>query len=154
MHKISKHLADNYDITFSSFYGDAIVNLGISLGILRTSIFDGQFRARTEQYIHNNGLPFDYRGQKQKYDFAVTCNDLVVPKNIQGKPIVLVQEGMTDPPNLLYKICRATGLPLFFSACTAAFGKSDLYTKFCVASEGYFHSVSYTHLTLPTNREV
>lgn len=136
LHKISKELPE-FEATFTSYYGDTFIDLAIKTGLLRTSILDGQFRERTENYIQRHGLKFDYKGRTADYPYIVTSNDLLIPKNIRGKPIVLVQEGMTDPENFLYKACKKLHLPLYLSACTAAFGQSDAYTKFCVASPGY-----------------
>src|SRR5262249_40931301 len=52
-------------------------------------------------------------------------------------PIVLVQEGMTDPEGFWYWAWRRfRWLPRWFAG-TAVTGLSDQYTVFCVASEGY-----------------
>jgi hypothetical protein len=56
---------------------------------------------------------------------------------VRDKPLVLVQEGMTDPERFW---CWARKLLLFvprWTAGTAWTGASRLYDRFCVASEGY-----------------
>ncbi|NDG26669.1 MAG: hypothetical protein EB120_05790 [Proteobacteria bacterium] len=60
-------------------------------------------------------------------------------ENIRNKPVVLVQEGMTDPENLAFHFVKHTrkwGIPLWL-ASTSTTGLSDSYQAFCVASEGY-----------------
>ena len=66
----------------------------------------------------------------------VTCSDLIVPKNIKGKNIILVQEGMTDPEDYRYHLVRKLRLPRLI-ANTSMAGLSDAYQKFCIISEGY-----------------
>jgi hypothetical protein len=61
---------------------------------------------------------------------------LIVPKNVRKTKIVLVQEGMTDPENLIYYLVKYLKLPRYL-ASTSTQGLSNLYEKFCVASEGY-----------------
>ncbi|MEO6694344.1 MAG: hypothetical protein ABIY50_11575, partial [Ignavibacteria bacterium] len=59
------------------------------------------------------------------------------PKNIQNKKMVMVQEGMTDPENVVFHIVKKIRkIPRYFAG-TASTGLSDYYTYFCVASEGY-----------------
>ena len=62
----------------------------------------------------------------------------MVPHNIRGSKILLVQEGMTDPENWVFHLHkRLPWLVPRWVASTACTGMSDLYTKFCVASPGY-----------------
>src|SRR5262249_26321103 len=51
------------------------------------------------------------------------------------KRIVLVQEGLTEPEGFLYWLVKHAGVPRVF-ANTAAFGLSDGYEVFCIASQG------------------
>jgi hypothetical protein len=62
--------------------------------------------------------------------------DIVVPDNVTGLPIVLVQEGMVDPENYRYHLVRRFGFPRYI-ANTSTTGLSKLYRRFCVASEGF-----------------
>ncbi len=66
----------------------------------------------------------------------ITTTDLIVQRNIRRNPIVLIQEGMTDPEALMFHLCKHLGLPRYL-ASTATMGLSDAYQVFCVASEGY-----------------
>src|SRR5262249_56397242 len=60
--------------------------------------------ARTLAYFQRHQLAIDQAGLNGPYDVVVTCSDLLVPGNIRCYPIVLVQEGMTDPAGLFYRI--------------------------------------------------
>jgi hypothetical protein len=78
----------------------------------------------------------DDRGELNDYDLVVTCSDLIIPKNIKNKKVILVQEGMTDPKNIFYYGAKYLKLPRYF-ASTSTTGLSDYYDYFCVASKGY-----------------
>ena len=67
---------------------------------------------------------------------VATCTDLLVQKNIRGRKLILVQEGITEPDGLAHRLVRSLGLPRWI-ANTAATGLSNAYDVFCVASEGY-----------------
>ncbi|MFA7227398.1 MAG: hypothetical protein WC061_00065 [Melioribacteraceae bacterium] len=135
MHQISLHL-NEFDCLFTPYYGDGWINYGVSRGYGKFSILNGPFRWKTEEYLSNNGLEMDYRGEKYNYDLVYTCADLIVPKNIRGKKVILVQEGMTDPENLMFYLVKYLKLYRWL-ASTSTMGMSDLYTLFCVASYGY-----------------
>jgi len=136
MHKISQHLEKEYECYFSQFYTDGFLELLRKAGFLNFSILGGEFFRQTTDYLVKNYLLIDYQGKYNDYDLIYTCSDLIVPKNIQNKPVILVQEGMTDPENFMYYFVRILGLPRFF-ASTSTNGLSDMYNRFCVASEGY-----------------
>jgi hypothetical protein len=139
MHQISKHLSDDYECLFTPFYCDGIYRTFQKFGWLDFTIIGGQNREKTERYFRENQLKVDYAGGAQKYDLALTCTDLLVPKNLLSQPLVLVQEGMTDPENVFYHIARKLhpfGIPRWLGS-TATTGLSDEYDKFCVASDGY-----------------
>lgn len=93
--------------------------------------------ARCLSYLTQNGLEVDFEGRCRPYDLVVTCSDLVVPRNIRRKKIILVQEGMTDPENFIYQIVRNIRFLPRWLASTAATGLSNAYHCFCVASDGY-----------------
>jgi hypothetical protein len=136
MHKISKHLQNKYDCWFTPFYADEFIDSLTRKGYLDFSILGGKFREDTEEYLAMNFLKKDYKGLKNNYELVVTCSDLIVPKNIRNKKIILVQEGMTDPKNIFYYLAKYFGLPAYL-ASTSTTGLSDIYDYFCVASEGY-----------------
>ena len=135
MHQISQHL-DNYDCYFTPYYGDGWIKYGVNKGYGKFSILNGPFRWRTEEYLRNNNLSIDYRGEGNNYDLVYTCADLIMPKNILKKKVILVQEGMTDPENLMFYLVKYLKLPRWL-ASTSTMGMSNRYTLFCVASEGY-----------------
>jgi hypothetical protein len=107
------------------------------LNLLEFTILGNRQIRRCLAYLHEHKLEVDFGGRNGDYDLVVTCSDLIVPGNIRDKKILLVQEGMTDPETWLYHaVRRFRFLPRWLSS-TAAMGMSNLYTRFCVASEGY-----------------
>ena len=135
MHQISIHLSD-CDSYFTPFYGDGLIKWMCDKGMLDFTVMGGNFRRQTDNHMKRHGLKVDFRGSTNHYDLVVTCQDLIVPKNIRKKRIVLVQEGMTDPENFAYHLVKHLKLPRYL-ASTAATGLSHRYSRFCVASDGY-----------------
>ncbi len=135
MHQISKHLT-GYEAYFSPYYADGFVGHLANTHLLDFSVLGGQFRERTMNYLKVNELNIDFKGALNNYDLIFTCSDLITPRNILNKKVVLVQEGMTDPENFMYYLVKALKLPRWL-ASTSTTGLSDAYSKFCVASEGY-----------------
>ena len=135
MHQISKKLSE-YDCYFTPYYGDKFLNFCAGLGILDFSILGGSFKRNTEKYLTDHNLEIDYRGLQNNYDLVYTCSDLIIPKNIRDKKIILVQEGMTDPENIFFHLIKYFNLPRWIAG-TSANGISNMYNLFCVASEGY-----------------
>lgn len=135
MHKISMHFtkAENY---FSPFYADGLERILAERSYLDFSILGGAFRKATETYLNENRLFIDYRGEGRDYDLVFICTDLIYPKNIRNKKVILVQEGMTDPENIMYYLVKYLHLPRYY-ASTSTTGMSNFYSYFCVASEGY-----------------
>jgi len=136
MHRIGERLAATCDCTYSPFYCDQPLRSLQKAGLLEFTIFGGPMRRATEEYLRRHALPVDEGGVLRTYDLALTCSDLVLPKNVRNRPLVLVQEGMTDPENLAYHLVRKARLPRWI-ASTATTGLSLGYERFCVASEGY-----------------
>jgi len=135
MHQVSKHLT-GYEAYFSPYYADGFVGKLANTHLLDFSVLGGQFRARTINYLKANDLNIDFKGVLHNYDLIFTCSDLIIPKNILDKKVVLVQEGMTDPENFMYYLVKTFKFPRWL-ASTSTTGLSDAYNKFCVASEGY-----------------
>ncbi len=136
MHAIAKPLMREHECYFTPYYADGIVDIIARLGWLNFSVLGGRHRRETNAYLQNKNLQVDLHGKKNKYGLIVTCSDLIIQKNIRNKRIVLVQEGITEPESLMYKIVKWFKLPRWL-ANTAASGLSDAYEIFCVASEGY-----------------
>lgn len=135
MHQISLFFG-GHDCYFTPYYADGLINYVVQLGYLNFSILNGTFRKNTEKYLRDNNLKIDYRGLNNDYDLVYTCADLIYPKNIRHKKVILVQEGMTDPETLMFHLVKYLRLPRWL-ASTSTMGMSNRYSYFCVASEGY-----------------
>ena len=135
MHQISMHLGD-HDLWFTPFYVDGVLGRLQRRGLLDFTIAGHKHRAAAFAYMQQHDLQIDDQGMSRQYDLVVTCSDLIVPKNIRKTPIVLVQEGMTDPENVFFYLSKYLGLPRYL-ASTSTTGLSDMYDRFCVASPGY-----------------
>jgi len=135
MHQISKHF-DDCECFFTPYYADGIIDYGVRKGLLNYTIMAGKFREQTENYLNRHNLAIDYKGENNDYDLIFTCQDLIVPKNVRNKKLVLIQEGMTEPENFIYHLVRTLRLPRWLAG-TSTTGMSNAYDLFFVASEGY-----------------
>jgi hypothetical protein len=135
MRAIANHLPE-HDCYFTPFYADGALGTSAEIGMLDFTILGGRHRDATMAYLEQEGLPVDVGGEQRQYDLVVTCTDLFVPRNIIGKRIVLVQEGMMEPTGFALELVRSLRFPRYL-ANTAATGLSDSYDVFCVASPGY-----------------
>lgn len=137
MHQISTELTE-YDSYFTHYYPDGYgyIKVLTKMGLLDFSILGGQAKRKTLEYLSEHNLNIDENGEEHDYDLVYTCSDLLIQKNIRNKKIILVQEGMTDPENLAYRLVKNFNFPRW-SASTSVTGLSYAYDKFCVASEGY-----------------
>jgi len=106
------------------------------LRMLEFTIMGGTFKRITLKYIKDNNLKLDFEGKNDNYDLVFTSQDLIVPRNIKKFKTILVQEGMTDPPDWRYHVTRFLGLGRW-CASTSMTGLSHMYDYFCVASEGF-----------------
>lgn len=139
MHQIANNLMNDYDCWFSPYFADGAVGLYARLRLIDfTIVGEGNFRKQTLGYLNTHNLQVDFKGAKNDddYELVLTCSDLIVPKNIRNKKIILVQEGMTDPENFAYYIVKYLHLPRWI-ASTSTTGMSNLFNLFCIASEGY-----------------
>ena len=138
MHTIGEELSRRHECAYTPFYADAPLRLLKPVGLLDHTILAGRFRRVTEEYLRDHGLTVDDAGRRGGYDLVLTCSDLVVPKNLRRQPLVLVQEGMTDPETVVYHLVRKLNLPRWI-ASTSTTGLSLAYDRFCVACDGYRH---------------
>jgi hypothetical protein len=136
MHQIARQLPE-YEQVFSPYYGNRDFDFLKSIGALESTIGGHALGQRCLDYLRRHRLPCEPGGALGDFDLAVHCSDLVWPKNLDGKKVVLVQEGMTDPPSVLYPLVRRMRFLPGWLAGTSAFGLSNRYTRFCVASRGY-----------------
>jgi hypothetical protein len=120
---------------YTPFYCDGHLLRAANRGQLDFTVLAGPLRERSMRCLHEAGVPIDERGEGGSYDLVVTCTDLIIQQNIKNRRIVLVQEGLTEPERLLFLFVKYFGVPRVF-ANTAAFGLSDAYEVFCVASAG------------------
>lgn len=135
MMKIAQHLP-SHECWFTPHYTDGVIGLLEKRGLLEWTIVGKQHQQNAHNALASSGLRIDVAGTLNEYDLVVTCSDLFVPRNIRNTPIVLVQEGMTDPENVMFHIVKHLRLPRYL-ASTSTFGMSNAYDRMCVASEGY-----------------
>jgi hypothetical protein len=136
LHAVARELPE-CESRFTPFYGDRIVTAMRWLGLLEATIGGDKRRGWCLEYLHENGLSVDLDGREGPYDLVVTCTDLVVPRNVRGGGLVVVQEGILDPMGITAQICkRLRWLPRWLAG-TALTGQSGLFDRFCVASQGY-----------------
>jgi len=135
MHEISRHLV-GFESYFTPYYDDGFIGSLARKGFLEFTILGNKLRRKTENYLINNGLNVDPDKRNNEYDLIFTCSDLIIPHNIRSDKVILVQEGMTDPENLMYYLVKYLGLPRYL-ASTSTTGLSNAYKLFFVASEGY-----------------
>ncbi len=136
LHKIAAHLPE-YEQWFTPYYSDSVLDLLRRMNLLEFSILGNKLMKRCLDYLRAYDLPVDFQGKRNDYDLVVTCSDLVMPRNIRSKRIVLVQEGMTDPENFTYHLWKALPFLPRWIASTSTTGLSGMYDRFCVASKGY-----------------
>ncbi len=135
MHKISMQLPE-YDSYFTPYFATGILGLMVKMRMLDFTIMAGEFKRKTLEYISQNNLKLDYKGQNDDYDLVITSQDLIIPSNIKKYKIILVQEGMVDPIDWRYHVTRFLNLPRW-CASTSMTGLSHQYDVFCVASNGF-----------------
>ncbi len=135
MHKISMYFQE-YDNYFTPFYTEGSLEILVKNGLLDFTILAGRFKEQTVNYLKKHNLKVDYKGKSFNYDLVFISQDILVPNNILGKKIFLVQEGMTDPENIMYHLVKNLKMPRWI-ASTSTNGLSDCYELFFVASEGY-----------------
>ncbi|OGU66162.1 MAG: hypothetical protein A2W30_06805 [Ignavibacteria bacterium RBG_16_36_9] len=135
MHKISLELPE-HEAYFTPFFATGFLGLMSRLKLIEFTILGGVFKRNTLNYIQENKLNLDYRGKNDDYDLVITSQDITIPSTIKKFKTILVQEGMTDPPDWRYHVTRFLHLPRW-CASTSMTGLSHQYDYFCVASEGF-----------------
>jgi hypothetical protein len=136
MHQIAHELPE-YEHFFTPYYADGFLDAIRRMGLIEFSILGNKMVQQCLTYLRAHKLNIDFQGRGNDYDLVVTCSDLIVPHNIRKKNVILVQEGMTDPENLLYHVAKRVRVVPRWLASTSTTGLSDMYDIFCVASEGY-----------------
>src|SRR5437868_3763945 len=136
MHQIARELPE-YEHYFTPYYVDGLLERFRKWNWLNFTIVGERSANRAFEYFYRERLNVDYQGKQGPYDLVLTCADLIVPKNIRTSPIVLIQEGMTDPENWIYKLAHTFRFLPRWIASTSMMGLSGWYDRFCVASEAY-----------------
>jgi hypothetical protein len=136
MHQVAKHLAE-YEQVFTPYFCDGHHELMRRMKMMEFTIIGDKLAKRCWKYLEDNKLAIDYRAMKGPYDLVVTCSDVYIQKNISKYKIVLVQEGITDPRDRLFRLVQRNRWMPRWVAGTAATGLSGAYRRFCVASAGY-----------------
>jgi len=122
---------------FTWYYCDGTLELLRRLGALESTALGNKLRARCLAHLKSQGLPLDLGGRQGPYDLVVTCSDLAIPRNARGSAVVLVQEGMTDPEDAIFRLIKVLRLPPWLAATSSTTGLSHAYDRFCVSSDGY-----------------
>jgi len=136
MHQVAQQLTE-CDCVFSTYFDDGYPETLKRMRLTEATPLGYKLSARTLDYFERHQLPRDQAGLNGPYALVITCSDLIVPGNIRRYPVVLVQEGMTDPEGFWFHAWRRYRWLPRWLAGTAVTGLSDQYTLFCVASEGY-----------------
>jgi hypothetical protein len=136
MHAIAGALPE-CEAYFTSYYCDGLLEWLRRAGLLDFTILGWPWRRQTMRYLRRHRLPMDHEGRRHDYDLVVTCSDVIVPRNIRDRKVVVVQEGMTDPERFWYWARKIVPVVPRWAAGTAWTGTSNLYDRFCVASPGY-----------------
>lgn len=125
------------DAWFSPHYATGFEEWLRKLHLAEFTVLGQKHVNRSLRFFHERRLQVDYGGTCNDYDLVVTSSDLVVQENIRHQPVVLIQEGMTDPETWLFRLAIRVPFVPRWVAGTATNGLSDQYSCFCVASKGY-----------------
>lgn len=138
MHQIAQGLPE-CDAFYTPYYGDGFVELCRRFGLIDFTILGWPWRKKCMRYLRRQGLRMDHEGARlgNDYDLVVTCSDVLMPRNILDRPVVAVQEGITDPEGFWFWARRLLPFVPRWAAGTAWTGTSNQYTRMCVASDGY-----------------
>jgi hypothetical protein len=136
MDAIARELED-WELWFTPFYGDMFETALCASGLAELSIGGKKRSTWCLDYLADHGRKVDRDGRRGGYDLVVACTDLIVPRNVRGRPWVVVQEGIMDPPGFFARLCKRMPFLPRWAAGTALTGQSGMFDRFCVASEGY-----------------
>jgi len=140
MHQISKFLEDDFDCYFTQLFSNQpAIKMVVKMGLLDHTIFAGEFKRRSDNYLLEHQLKNDYACQKHlnTYDLVVACTDMILPGILRDIKTIWIQEGMIDGYNLLARIVKTLKLPSYFAMSTALNGTTNKCDIYCAASEGY-----------------
>lgn len=136
LHAIAQELPE-VEAWYSPYYGNGLENFFRALRLTEMTIMGHKRRRWCRAFLDQRNLPVDDGGVRGDYDLVVTSTDVIIQKNIVGKKVVVVQEGILDPERVLFKTVRALPFLPRWLAGTALTGLSGQYDRFCAMSEGY-----------------
>jgi hypothetical protein len=152
LHQIAERMPE-IEAWFSPFHAGPVWEFWRKAGLVEWTIVGNKLRDRCATYLRDHGLRIDLGGASNTYDLIVISTDVVLAKPPRGTPVVLVQEGILDPPNAwLPWIVRFPWLVPRWTNGTAGTGLSLCYERFCVASQGYVEY--FANLGIPRERLV
>jgi hypothetical protein len=152
MHQIADQMPE-VEAWYSPFFAGELWDALRNHNLMERTIAGNRHRQRCLNYLRKHQLCVDDQGRQGGYNLVLNCTDVVVASSLIGTPMVLVQEGILDPPNAwLPLVKRFPQLVPRWLCGTAATGLSRSYQKFCVASQGY--ADYFTHLGVPRERLV
>jgi hypothetical protein len=129
---------DRFEVWFTTTYADGLLGLLRRAGLMEWTILGRRLSERGLAFVRDRGARVDPEGRRGGYGLIVLCQDLLVPRNVRsGARVLLVQEGMTDPDGLAWRLWRRAPFLPRWVAGTAGMGLSGAFDRFCVASEGY-----------------
>jgi len=137
LHQVANELPE-VEPLFTPFFVTGVYELLREWGMLDFTIAGGHWREECLTYLRDHRLAIDVRGESYDYDLVVACQDLVVPRSVRNKSLILVQEGMVDPITPWFHLVRRFKTLPRWLASTAATGLSGAYERFCVASTGFY----------------
>jgi len=102
-HAVYGHLSEDYEARFSPYYCDGFLRVLQQKRPPSTSASSGGSSATGRWPISGNTISRSTRaGGRGITIWSFTTTDLLIQKNIRNKPVILIQEGMTDPENMLF----------------------------------------------------
>jgi hypothetical protein len=140
MFQIYQELKGDFDGYFTQFFPHSrLEKFAVHIGLLENTIIDGRFRKKSEDFVREHNLNYDYGGFKNmgKYDLVFMCTDAIYPEVARRSKSIFVQEGMVDPLDTWSKWVNKMGLPAYFAGTTSLNGSRNGPDVYCVASEGY-----------------
>jgi hypothetical protein len=135
MHEIAEQLPE-IEPAYTPYYVDGPLELARRARLIECTVAGGKLRRRCLAYLERHRLPLDLHGKDGGYELVLSCSDLVVPRNLWRRRVVLVQEGILDPAGLPFRLCRRFPVLPRWIAGTSTTGLSGRFERFCVASEG------------------
>jgi hypothetical protein len=136
MHQIAQQLPE-CEHAFAPYWCDGLLRVLRELGLMEFTVAGEKLRQRALAYLREHALTVAPDAAGSPYDLVLTCSDLLIQRRLRGQRLVLIQEGILDPPSLWLDVWKRMPVLPRWLAGTATTGQSLAYEKFCVASEGY-----------------